>query len=137
MINTEDSQHSSLLKTHIRSLKSHIDELAQKDYSGYTELQSPDFVMMFVPIESSISVALQADNELFAYGWDRRVIIVTPTTLLMSLRTVASLWRYEKQSQNALEIAKAGGQLYDKFVGFLEDMDDIKKHLEKSLKSHE
>ncbi|MBP7806540.1 DNA recombination protein RmuC, partial [Candidatus Gracilibacteria bacterium] len=99
--------------------------------------RSPDFVMMFVPIEASLSLALQSENDLFVYGWDKRIILVTPTTLLMSLRTVANLWRHEKQSQNVIEIAKVGGQLYDKFVGFLEDMEDVRKSMEKALKVHE
>ena len=87
------------MKAHIRSLKAHIDELAAKDYASHSELRSPDFVMMFVPIEASLSLALQSENDLFVYGWDKRIILVTPTTLLMSLRTVANLWRHEKQSQ--------------------------------------
>ncbi len=137
LISAEEADRGELMKMHIRSIKSHIDELAAKDYSSHDELRSPDFVMMFVPIEASLSLALQSENDLFVYGWDRRVILVTPTTLLMSLRTVANLWRHEKQSQNVLEIAKVGGQLYDKFVGFMEDMEDIKKNLEKTLKVHE
>lgn len=138
LISAEDeADRSGLLRDHIRSLKAHIDELATKDYTSHSELRSPDFVMMFVPIEASLSLALQSENDIFVYGWDKRIILVTPTTLLMSLRTVANLWRHEKQSQNVLEIAKIGGQLYDKFVGFMEDMEDIKKNLEKTLKVHE
>ena len=137
LIAAEEEDRPELMKAHIRSLKAHIDELAAKDYTSHSELRSPDFVMMFVPIEASLSLALQAENDLFVYGWDKRIILVTPTTLLMSLRTVANLWRHEKQSQNVLEIAKVGGQLYDKFVGFMEDMEDIKKNLEKTLKVHE
>lgn len=132
----DDADKPALLKSHISSLKSHIDELASKDYTSHTELRSPDFVMMFVPIEASLSLALQSENDLFVYGWDKRIILVTPTTLLMSLRTVSNLWRHEKQSQNVLEIAKVGGQLYDKFVGFLEDMEGIKKSLERAVETH-
>lgn len=137
LIAAEEIDRPALLKDHIRSLKAHIDELARKDYTSHQELRTPDFVMMFVPIEASLSLALQSENDLFVYGWDKRIILVTPTTLLMSLRTVANLWRHEKQSQNVLEIAKVGGQLYDKFVGFMDDMDDIKRNLEKTLKVHE
>ncbi len=137
LISAEDeSERPGLLRDHIRSLKAHIDELATKDYTSHSELRSPDFVMMFVPIEASLSLALQSENDLFVYGWDKRIILVTPTTLLMSLRTVANLWRHEKQSQNVLEIARVGGQLYDKFVGFLEDMEGIKKSLERTLETH-
>lgn len=136
LISAEEEDRPALLKDHIRSLKAHIDELATKDYTSHNELRSPDFVMMFVPIEASLSLALQSENDLFVYGWDKRIILVTPTTLLMSLRTVANLWRHEKQSQNVLEIARVGGQLYDKFVGFLEDMEGIKKSLERTLETH-
>jgi DNA recombination protein RmuC len=136
LISAEEEDRPALLKDHIRSLKAHIDELAGKDYTSHSELRSPDFVMMFVPIEASLSLALQSENDLFVYGWDKRIILVTPTTLLMSLRTVANLWRHEKQSQNVLEIARVGGQLYDKFVGFLEDMEGIKKSLERTLETH-
>ncbi len=136
LISAEEEDRPALLKDHIRSLKAHIDELAAKDYTSHSELRSPDFVMMFVPIEASLSLALQSENDLFVYGWDKRIILVTPTTLLMSLRTVANLWRHEKQSQNVLEIARVGGQLYDKFVGFLEDMEGIKKSLERTLETH-
>jgi DNA recombination protein RmuC len=136
LIGAEEEVRPELMKAHIRSLKAHIDELAAKDYASHSELRSPDFVMMFVPIEASLSLALQAENDLFVYGWDKRIILVTPTTLLMSLRTVANLWRHEKQSQNVLEIARVGGQLYDKFVGFLEDMEGIKKSLERTLETH-
>lgn len=136
LIAAEEEDRPELMKAHIRSLKAHIDELAAKDYTSHSELRSPDFVMMFVPIEASLSLALQSENDLFVYGWDKRIILVTPTTLLMSLRTVANLWRHEKQSQNVLEIARVGGQLYDKFVGFLEDMEGIKKSLERTLETH-
>lgn len=136
LIGAEEEDRPELMKAHIRSLKAHIDELAAKDYASHSELRSPDFVMMFVPIEASLSLALQAENDLFVYGWDKRIILVTPTTLLMSLRTVANLWRHEKQSQNVLEIARVGGQLYDKFVGFLEDMEDVKKSMERALEHH-
>lgn len=136
LIGAEEEDRPELMKAHIRSLKAHIDELAAKDYASHSELRSPDFVMMFVPIEASLSLALQSENDLFVYGWDKRIILVTPTTLLMSLRTVANLWRHEKQSQNVLEIARVGGQLYDKFVGFLEDMEDVKKSMERALEHH-
>ncbi len=136
LIGADENDRPELLRAHIKSLKAHIDELAAKDYTAHSELRSPDFVMMFVPIEASLSLALQAENDLFVYGWDRRIILVTPTTLLMSLRTVANLWRHEKQSQNVLEIAKVGGQLYDKFVGFLDDMEDVKKSMERALEHH-
>lgn len=108
LISANERNASEHMKSHIRSLKSHIDELAAKDYALHDELQSPDFVMMFIPIEASLSLALQSDNDLFMYAWNKRIVLVTPTTLLMSFRIVANLWRHEKQSKNVIEIAKIG-----------------------------
>lgn len=125
------------MKAHIKSIKDHIDELAGKDYSSHSELRTPDIVMMFVPIEASLSLALQEEQNLFVYGWDKRIALVTPTTLFMSLKTVSTLWNHEKQSQNVQEIANVGGQLYDKFAGFLDDMEEVKGSMEKALKIHE
>ena len=85
-------------------------------------LHSPDFVLLFVPIESSFSLALQADVELFNFAWDRKIVIVSPSTLLATLRTIASIWKQERQTRNSLEIAEEGGKLYDKFVAFYEDL---------------
>ncbi len=92
--------------------------------------------MMFVPIEASLTLALTTDSTLFTYAWERKIVLVSPTTLLVSLKTVAILWRHEKQTKNVLEIARIGGQLYEKFIGFLKDMDSVKKNLESSLESH-
>ena len=108
LISANERNASEHMKSHIRSLKSHIDELAAKDYALHDELQSPDFVMMFIPIEASLSLALQSDNDLFMYAWNKRIVLVTPTTLLISFRIVANLWRHEKQSKNVIEIAKIG-----------------------------
>ena len=134
---TEDETDKKIFLTkHIASIRSHIDELAKKDYPSHPDLRSPDFTMMFVPIEASLTVALTTDGSLFGYAWERRIILVSPTTLLISLKTVATLWRHEKQTKNVLEIARIGGQLYDKFVGFLKEMDEVKRSLEKSLEAH-
>jgi len=95
-------------------------------------MDTPDFVLLFMPIESSFGLALRADNELYQYAWDRKVVIVTPSTLLATLRTVASLWKQEKQTKNALEIARQAGALHNKFVSFLEDLERIKKGIELS-----
>jgi len=125
------------LKQHLFSVKAHIDGLAGKNYQNLYQINSPDFVLLFMPIESSFSVTVQADNELFNYAWDRKVVIVSPTTLLATLRTIASIWKVDRQNKNVFEIAEEAGSLYDKFVGFLEDMEKIGKHIDMTQKAHD
>jgi len=125
------------LKQHLFSVKTHIDGLAGKNYQNLYQINSPDFVLLFMPIESSFSVTVQADNELFNYAWDRKVVIVSPTTLLATLRTIASIWKVDRQNKNVFEIAEEAGSLYDKFVGFLEDMEKIGKHIDMTQKAHD
>jgi DNA recombination protein RmuC len=117
-----EEERSRFLKLHIESLRNHIKLLGDKNYQSATGLHSPDFVLLFVPIESSFSLALQADVELFNFAWDRKIVIVSPSTLLATLRTIASIWKQERQTRNSLEIAEEGGKLYDKFVAFYEDL---------------
>lgn len=136
-VNSEEDEKKIHLSGHLVSIKNHIDELAKKDYPSNADLRSPDFTMMFVPIEASLTLALTTDWSLFTYALDRKIVLVSPTTLLMSLKTVATLWRHEKQTRNVLEIARIWGQLYEKFIGFLGDMEGIKKYLEKSLETHD
>jgi len=133
---TEEEKVSNL-KRHLISVKSHIDGLAGKNYQNLYQINSPDFVLLFMPIESSFSVTVQADHELFNYAWDRKVVIVSPTTLLATLRTIASIWKVDRQNKNVFEIAEEAGALYDKFVGFITDMEKIGKHLDLSQKAHE
>ena len=125
------------LKQHVSSLENHIRELSAKDYHSLYGIHSPDFVLMFVPIESSLSMAVNQKPELFSDAWDRRVVIVSPSTLLATLRTIASVWKQERQNKNVLEIAKEAGLLYDKFVGFLDDMEQIQGYLQKASNKHE
>jgi len=125
------------LKQHLLSVKSHIDGLSGKNYQNLYQINSPDFVLLFMPIESSFSVTVQADHELFNYAWDRKVVIVSPTTLLATLRTIASIWKVDRQNKNVFEIAEEAGALYDKFVGFLDDMEKIGKHLDLTQKAHD
>jgi DNA recombination protein RmuC len=137
MVNsTDEDLRSRHLKSHIDSLKSHIKGLSEKNYATSAEFNTPDFVLLFVPIESSFSIAIQADTELFNYAWDRKVVIVSPSTLLATLRTVASIWKQEKQTANALEIAAEGGKLYDKFVSFVEDLIGIGKKMDEAKNSY-
>lgn len=117
-------------KAHIASLQAHIKGLSEKHYNNLQGINSPDFVLLFLPIESSFSMAIENDNDLYGFAWDRKVVIVSPSTLLATLRTVASIWKQENQTRNILEIADAGAKLYDKFVGFVEDMEKIGKGIE-------
>ncbi len=133
---TEEEQ-KQYLKQHIESVKHHIKGLSEKSYFSATNLNSPEFVLLFLPIESSFSLALRADNELFQYAWDRRIIIVSPTTLLATLRTIASVWKHEKQTRNAIEIAKQAGMLYDKFANFVDDLQKIEKGIKSAQAAYD
>lgn len=121
----DDEQRDYYLKAHLDSMKSHVKLLSEKNYYSSLEFNTPDFVLMFVPIEASFAAALQADTDLFNFAWDKRIVIVSPTTLLATLRTIASIWKMEKQSQHAFQIAEESGKLYDKFVAFVEDLKKI------------
>ena len=125
-----EEQKAIHLADHLRSLRSHIKMLSDKHYQSAKNLNSPDFVLLFLPIESSFSLAIQEDQELFNYAWDNKVVVVSPTTLLATLRTIASIWKQENQTKNALEIASIGASLYDKFVGFIQDLVKVGKGIE-------
>ncbi|HRH01417.1 MAG TPA: DNA recombination protein RmuC [Bacteroidia bacterium] len=130
-VNADDeSLREKFSKEHIGSVKNHIKLLSEKNYQASSEFNTPDFVLMFIPIESSFSMAIQSDAELFNFAWERKIVMVSPSTLLATLRTISSLWKQEKQTKNALEIAKQGGALYDKFVGFVEDLEKIGKSID-------
>ncbi|MGQ7853500.1 DNA recombination protein RmuC [Pedobacter sp. WC2501] len=124
-----DEEREGYVKQHLASIKNHIQELSAKNYQDLYKINSPDFVLLFVPIESSFSIAVQKDAELFNFAWDRRVVIVSPSTLLATLRTIASMWKQERQNRNVMEIARLSGSMYDKFVGFVADMENIGKYI--------
>lgn len=133
----DDEKRDVALKQHLNSVKKHVKELSSKSYETLAEFNSPDFVLMFMPIEPAFGLAVQADPDLFNYAWKERVVIVSPTTLLATLRTVASIWKYEKQNQNALEIAERGGKLYDKFESFVKDLESIGANIQRAGKSYD
>lgn len=133
---TSEEDRERYVKEHLNSVRNHIKTLSDKDYHTSTDFNTPDFVLLFIPIESSFSIAVQADQELFSFAWDKKIVIVSPSTLLATLRTIASLWKQERQTKNVMEIAREGGELYDKFVGFLEDMQRIEKAIEMSSKAY-
>lgn len=125
-----DEDREQGLRDHILSVRSHIKGLSEKSYQTSSDFTSPDFVLLFMPIESSFGLAVQADNELFTFAWDRKIVIVSPSTLLATLRTIASLWKQERQTRNALEIARQGGALYDKFKNFVDDLIEVGKKMD-------
>ncbi|WP_186828433.1 DNA recombination protein RmuC [Pseudomonas chlororaphis] len=124
------------LKQHVLSLRNHVKGLADKDYKRLEGLHSLDFVLLFVPIEAAFSAALQAEPNLFQEAFDRHIVIVSPTTLLATLRVIDSLWKQERQSQNAREIAERAGWLYDKFVLFIQDLDEVGNRLQQLDKAY-
>jgi DNA recombination protein RmuC len=132
-----DEDRAKNVKGHLLSLRAHIKGLSDKHYQTAKKLNSPDFVLLFIPVEASFSLAIQEDQELFSYAWDQKVVIVSPSTLLATLRTIASIWQQENQTRNAHEIARQGGALYDKFVGFVSDMEGIGKSLDSSRKNYD
>lgn len=132
-----DEQRALFQKEHIASLRSHVKLLSEKNYQNAHNLNTPDFVLMFVPIEASFSIAVQADNELFSYAWKKKIVIVSPTTLLATLRTISSIWKQENQSRNAQEIARLSGTLYDKLAGFVTDLGKIKDSIDKAGNSYD
>ncbi len=137
MVHAEDKEErTKFAKQHVQSVKSHIDELSSKSYHDNKEFNSPDFTLMFLPIEASFSTALKEDAELFNYAWKKRIVIVSPTSLLATLMTIGSIWKQEKQTKNVMEIARQGGALYDKFTGLLADLEDIGKHIQKTDESY-
>lgn len=131
-----DEQYKSLLKAHTESLKQHVKELYDKQYQRATGLNTPDFVLMFVPIEASYSVAIQADNTLYDYALERKIVIVSPTTLLATLHTISYVWKQENQSRNAQEIARLAGAMYDKLCGMTEDFQKVQKSLDAAQKAY-
>ncbi len=126
---TDPQQIERFRNAHLNSVRNHIRLLSEKNYQSAFHLNVPEFVLLFMPIESAFSLAIQSDVELFNFAWDRRVILVSPTTLLATLRTVASVWKMEKQSRNVLEIARLSGDMYDKFEGFANDLLKIGQQL--------
>lgn len=137
MVNSDDPQEfQRLQKEHVNSIKKHIDELNAKNYQNLKAFDTPNFVLMFIPVESSFSTAVQIDKSLYNYALQRNVVMVTPSTLLATLRTVASIWQHEKQNRNTLEIARMSGRLYDKLCGFISDMEKIDKALKSAQSSY-
>lgn len=133
----DDIVREGARKRHIDSVRAHIKGLAEKNYQDLYGSGSPDFVLMFVPVESAFMLAITEDNALWQDAWQRNILLVSPSTLLFVVRTVAQLWRQEQQTRNAQEIAKRGAALYDKFVGFVSDMDGLGQRLQQANKAYD
>ena len=125
----DDQERFTALKQHAEAVRNHIKGLSSKDYSSLKGLRSLDFVLLFMPIESAFIAAFQADERLFTDAFEHKIIVVTPTTLLATLRTIENIWRYERQNENARVIADKAGSLYDKICGFVEDIEKLGKQL--------
>ncbi len=125
----DESERAEALKQHIASLRQHIRQLSDKDYQSLEGIRTLDFILLFVPIEAAFSVAVTEDAELFSDAFSRNIVVVAPSTLLATLRTIQNIWRYEQQNKNAQEIATRAGALYDKFVNFVGDLELIGSRL--------
>lgn len=136
--NAEDDKERDLyLKAHCGHVMNHIKSLSQKNYQHLTSLQSPDYVLLFVPIEPALTNALKFNPSLFDYALERNIVLVSVTTLLATMRTVSFIWKQENQRKNVLDIARESGALYDKFVGFLEDLDALERSIHKVKKDYD
>jgi DNA recombination protein RmuC len=130
LVNAEEEERSVFLKAHVNSIKKHVDQLSAKNYQDLYDIESPDFVLMFIPIEPAFAVAINEDNTLYTKAFEQNIVIVTPSTLLATLRTIDTMWNNEKQQQNAIEIAKQAGALYDKFEGLVTDLTGVGKKID-------
>lgn len=136
-INTDEEQERlKHLKEHVNSLKKHVEQLSAKNYFELYDIESPDFVLLFVPIEPAFALALNHDNSLYTSAFEKNIVIVTPTTLLATLRTIDSMWTNEKQQQNAIEIATQAGRLYDAFLRLSEDLLKVGDQMDRAKGSY-
>lgn len=131
------TERADALKLHIQSLRQHIKQLSEKDYQKLDGVRTLDFVFLFVPIEAAFSLGVQQDNDLYLDAFDKNIVMVAPSTLLATLRTIQNIWRYEQQNKNAQEIANKAGDLYDKFVNFVSDLEDVGTRLGTLQKSYD
>ncbi len=129
-VNADEEGKPAHLKQHVHSIKKHVEDLSAKRYEDLYEIESPDFVLMFVPIEPAFALALQEEDSLYSKAFEKNIVIVTPTTLLATLRTIDTMWSNEKQQRNAIEIARQAGALYDKFEGLVQDLTKVGKKMD-------
>ncbi|MGV7107309.1 DNA recombination protein RmuC [Flavobacterium sp. U410] len=128
----DDTLKANFLKEHVNSIKRHVEQLGDKNYQDIYHMESPDFVLLFIPIEPAFAIALHEDTTLYNKAFEKNIVIVTPSTLLATLRTIDSMWTNQKQQENAIEIARQAGALYDKFEGFVQDLIKIGKKMDEA-----
>ncbi|MCG2610488.1 DNA recombination protein RmuC [Flavobacterium sp. SM15] len=132
-VNEDDEDaKATFLKEHVNSIKRHVEQLSSKNYQDLYQIESPDFVLLFIPMEPAFAIALNEDNSLYNKAFEKNIVIVTPSTLLATLRTIDSMWTNQKQQENAYEIARQAGALYDKFEGFVSDLIKIGKKMDEA-----
>lgn len=132
-VNEEDEPAKTAhLKEHLHSIRRHVEQLGSKNYHDLYQMESPDFVLLFIPMEPAFAIALNEDNTLYNKAFEKNIVIVTPSTLLATLRTIDSMWTNQKQQENAYEIARQAGALYDKFDGFVTDLVKIGKKMDEA-----
>lgn len=132
-----DPERNTAIKKHLESVRSHIKELSEKNYQQLYGLQSFDFVLMFIPVEPAFMLAISHDNNLWLESWNKNILLVSPSTLLFVVRTVAHLWKQEQQNRNAQEIASRGAELYNKLAGFVDDLNMLGKRLQQAQISYD
>ncbi|MEM1339085.1 MAG: DNA recombination protein RmuC [Bacteroidota bacterium] len=131
-VNADEDDKERYLKDHINSLRRHVEQLSAKKYEDLYAMESPDFVLLFVPIEPAFAIAINEDNTIYNKAFEQNIVIVTPSTLLATLRTIDTMWSNEKQQKNAIEIARQAGALYDKFEGFVSDLTRVGKKMDEA-----
>lgn len=129
-VNAEEEERPLLLKEHINAINRHVDQLSAKSYHQIYEMESPDFVLLFIPLEPAFALASAHDPQLYNSAFEKNIVIVTPSTLLATLRTIDSMWQNDKQHKNAIDIATQAGRLYDQFKGLLDDLEKVGKQLQ-------
>ncbi|MEW4924726.1 DNA recombination protein RmuC [Algibacter sp. 2305UL17-15] len=130
LVNADEDERPLFLKAHVNSIRKHVDQLSAKNYQDLYDIESPDFVLMFIPIEPAFAIVVNEDNSIYNKAFEKNIVIVTPSTLLATLRTIDSMWNNEKQQRNAIEIARQAGALYDKFEGLVSDLTGVGKKID-------
>lgn len=137
-VNTATQQEADQhLQEHLTAVKNHVKNLSEQHYHSLDGLNSPEFVLLFIPVEGSFSTLMRAGENLFDYAWQRKIVLVSPSTLLATLKTVSSIWKYEYQHKNAQEIAKIGGSMYDQLVGFVEEMHKVDRNMDQAKNAYD